>query len=78
MPAPSLNQASQQLSAAMAAYTEAHDAAMADDRISNRLMLEVVLATIERAREHWSTERGLTLLDSAERHLRAVLGLEAV
>lgn len=76
MPAPSLNHASEQLHKAISDYTVAHDAAVADDKISNRMMLEVALATLQRARETYATELGLKLLDSAERHLMAVLGME--
>lgn len=76
MPAISLNQASQQLHKALDDYTAAHDAATADERISDRLMLEVVMATLQRAREVYPDELGIKLLDSAERHLRAVLGME--
>lgn len=76
MPAISLNQAKQNLEKAVSEFTVAHDAAMSDDRISDRLMIEIALTNIESAKAHWRSNRGLTFVAAAERHLRFVLGME--
>lgn len=76
MPVPSLNHASEQLHQAIKQFTAAHDAATSSEKITDRMMLEVALTNLGMARSYWRTQRGLTCLIAAERHLMAVLGME--
>lgn len=68
--------ASTNLHQALAEFTKAHDAAMANDVIGLRLSLHVALSAMQYVEHHGTTPNGRRQLRTGISALRAALGIE--